>query len=49
MANKITAHFDDAIVAFNKCATMTGPLQGTCKAQSEDAKKQSATQLSAPK
>jgi tetratricopeptide (TPR) repeat protein len=49
MANKITSHFDDAITAFNKCATMTGPLQGTCKAQAEDAKKQSATQLSAPK
>ncbi len=49
MANKITSHFDDAVAAFNKCATMTGPLQGTCKAQSEDAKKQSATQLSAPK
>ena len=49
MANKITSHFDDAIVAFNKCATMTGPLQGTCKAQSDDSKKQGATQLSAPK
>jgi len=49
MANKITSHFDDAVAAFNKCTTMTGPLQGTCKAQAEDAKKQSATQLSAPK
>ncbi len=49
MANKITSHFDDAIAAFNKCATMTGPLQGTCKAQAEDAKKLGATQLSAPK
>ncbi len=49
LANKITSHFDDAIVAFNKCAAMTGPLQGTCKAQGEDAKKQGATQLSAPK
>jgi len=49
IANKITSHFDDAIVAFNKCAAMTGPLQGTCKAQGEDAKKQGATQLSAPK
>jgi len=28
---------------------MTGPLQGTCKAQAEDAKKLGATQLSAPK
>jgi tetratricopeptide (TPR) repeat protein len=49
MANKITSHFDDATAAFNKCASMTGPMQGTCKAQAEDAKKQSATQLSAPK
>ncbi len=49
MANKITSHFDDAIAAFSKCAAMTGPMQGTCKAQTEDAKKLGATQLSAPK
>jgi tetratricopeptide (TPR) repeat protein len=49
MANKATSHFDDAVVAFNKCTAMTGPMQGTCKAQAEDAKKQGATQLSAPK
>src|SRR4029077_5628625 len=49
MANKATSHFDDAVAAFNKCAAMAGPMQGTCKAQSEDAKKKSATELSAPK
>jgi tetratricopeptide (TPR) repeat protein len=49
MANKITSHFDDAIVALNRCAAMGGPLVGTCKAQAEDAKKLGATQLSAPK
>jgi tetratricopeptide (TPR) repeat protein len=49
MADKITAHFDDAVAAFNKCATMTGPMQGMCKSQAEDAKKLGATQLSAPK
>jgi len=49
MANKATSHFDDATAVFNKCAAMTGPLQGTCKAQAEDAKKLGATQLSAPK
>src|SRR5258707_8847519 len=49
MANKITSHFDDAVAAFNKCAAMTGPMQGTCKTQAEDAKKLGATQLSAPK
>lgn len=49
MANKITSHFDDAVAAFNKCAGMSGPLQGTCKSQADDAKKQGTTQLSAPK
>jgi len=49
MANKTTSHFDDAVSAFNKCAGMTGPLQGTCKTQAEDAKKLGTTQLSAPK
>src|SRR5712692_4103789 len=49
MANKATSHFDDAVTAFNKCATMTGPMQGICKTQAEDAKKAGATQLSAPK
>jgi tetratricopeptide (TPR) repeat protein len=49
MANKSTSHFDDAIAAFNKCAEMAGPMQATCKAQAEDAKKKSATELSAPK
>jgi tetratricopeptide (TPR) repeat protein len=49
MANKSASHFDDAVAAFNKCATMAGPMQGTCKTQAEDAKKLGATQLSAPK
>jgi tetratricopeptide (TPR) repeat protein len=49
MANKGTSHFDDAITAFNKCATLPGPMQATCKAQADDAKKKSATELSAPK
>ena len=45
----MTSHFDDAVAAFNKCAVMTGPMQGTCKNQAEDAKKLGMTQLSAPK
>src|SRR5229473_2237808 len=45
MANKATSHFDDAIAAFNKCTALPGPMQGTCKAQAEDAKKKSATEL----
>lgn len=49
MANKGASHFDDAITAFNKCAAAAGPLQATCKAQAEDTKKKSATELSAPK
>ncbi len=49
MANKIASHFDDAVAAFNKCAAMAGPMQGTCKTQVDDAKKLGATQLSAPK
>lgn len=49
MANKSAAHFDDAIGAFNKCAAIAGPMQATCKTQADDAKKKSATELSAPK
>jgi tetratricopeptide (TPR) repeat protein len=49
MANKGTSHFDDAITAFNKCAAIAGPMQVTCKAQTDDTKKKSATELSAPK
>jgi len=49
MANKATSHFDDAVAAFNKCVAIAGPMQGTCKAQADDAKKLGTTQLSAPK
>jgi len=49
MADKSTSHFDDAIAAFNKCAAITGQMQNICKTQAEDAKKKSATELSAPK
>lgn len=49
MANKSSSHFDDAITAFNKCAAMAGPMQPTCKAQADDTKKKSSTELSAPK
>jgi tetratricopeptide (TPR) repeat protein len=49
MANKSTSHFDDAISAFNKCAVMPGPMQAACKAQADDTKKKSTTELSAPK
>jgi tetratricopeptide (TPR) repeat protein len=49
MANKSASHFDDAIAAFNKCAEMAGPMQANCKAQADDTKKKSTTELSAPK
>ena len=49
MANKGTSHFDDAISAFNKCAAIPGQMQATCKAQADDTKKKSSTELSAPK
>jgi tetratricopeptide (TPR) repeat protein len=49
MANKGASHFDDAIAAFNKCAAAASPVQATCKAQADDTKKKSATELSAPK
>ena len=49
MANKGTSHFDDAITAFNKCAAMPGSMQAVCKAQVDDTKKKSSTELSAPK
>jgi tetratricopeptide (TPR) repeat protein len=48
MANKSASHFDDAIAAFSKCAA-AGPMQAQCKAQLDDTKKKSATELSAPK
>jgi len=49
LANKNTSHFDDAVAAFNKCAAVAGSLQAQCKALAEATKKQSATELSAPK
>ena len=49
MANKSTSHFDEAITAFNKCAAIAGQMQAACKAQADDTKKKSATELSAPK
>jgi tetratricopeptide (TPR) repeat protein len=49
MANVKASHFDEAAIAFNKCAALPGSLQNTCKNGAEEAKKQGATQLSAPK
>ena len=48
VADKQTSHFEAAVAAFSKCATVQSTLQATCKSGAEDAKKQSSTQLSAP-
>ena len=49
VANKAASHYSDAEAAFTKCAGIPSSMQGTCKAQAEEAKKLGATQLSAPK
>lgn len=48
MADKQTSHFDAAAAAFSKCASVQSSLQAACKANAEEAKKQSSSQLSAP-
>ncbi len=49
VSSQQTAHYDDAVAAFTKCATIPGGMQGTCKSSAEEAKKLGATQLNAPK
>ncbi|HMD31644.1 MAG TPA: tetratricopeptide repeat protein [Candidatus Acidoferrales bacterium] len=49
LSNEKTSHFEDSQAAFNKCAALPGSLQATCKKGSEEAKKLSETQMSAPK
>jgi len=49
IADEKTSHFDAAVAAFNKCASIPGSLQPTCKSGADEAKKLGATQLSAPK
>jgi tetratricopeptide (TPR) repeat protein len=49
ISNEKTSHFDAAVAAFTKCASIPGSLQPTCKSGAEEAKKLGATQLSAPK
>jgi tetratricopeptide (TPR) repeat protein len=49
IADEKTSHFDAAVAAFTKCASVPGGLQATCKNGAEEAKKLAATQLSAPK
>jgi len=49
IADEKTSHFDAAVAAFTKCASIPGSLQPTCKSGADEAKKLGATQLSAPK
>ena len=49
IADEKTSHFDEAVAAFTKCASIASSLQGTCKTGADEAKKLGATQLSAPK
>ena len=49
IADEKTSHFDGAVAAYTKCASIPGSLQPTCKNGVEQAKKLGATQLSAPK
>lgn len=48
IAEEKTSHYQAAVAAFDKCATVPGGLQPTCKNFSAEAKKLGATQLSAP-
>jgi tetratricopeptide (TPR) repeat protein len=47
--NQKASHFDDAVAAYTKCATIPSGMQTTCAQSAEEAKKLAATQLSAPK
>ncbi|HXT23550.1 MAG TPA: tetratricopeptide repeat protein [Candidatus Eisenbacteria bacterium] len=49
LANQKASRFDDAAVAFNKCAAVNSKLQATCRSGADESKKQASTQLSAPK
>jgi tetratricopeptide (TPR) repeat protein len=49
IADEKTSHFDAAVAAFSKCASIPGGLQATCKNGAEEAKKLGANNLSAPK
>jgi tetratricopeptide (TPR) repeat protein len=49
IANEKTSHFDDAVAAYTKCAAIPSSLQQACNNNAAAAKKEGATQLSAPK
>lgn len=49
LANQKASRYDDAAVAFNKCAALNSKLQASCRSGADESKKQASTQLSSPK
>jgi len=49
LANQKASRFDEAAVAFPKCAELNSKLQANCRAGADESKKQASTQLSSPK
>jgi tetratricopeptide (TPR) repeat protein len=49
LSNERSSHFQDAIAAFDKCATAPGALQANCRTLSAETKKKAANSLEAPK
>jgi tetratricopeptide (TPR) repeat protein len=49
LANEKASHFQEAVTAYNKCASLQSSMQDTCKSGAEQSKKLSSTQLSVPK
>jgi tetratricopeptide (TPR) repeat protein len=49
LANQKASRYDDAAVAFAKCAELNSKLQATCRSGADESKKQASTQLSSPK
>jgi tetratricopeptide (TPR) repeat protein len=49
LANQKASHYDDAAVAFSKCAEVNSKLQASCRSGADESKKQASTQLSSPK
>jgi tetratricopeptide (TPR) repeat protein len=49
LANEKASHFQEAVTAYNKCASIQSGMQQTCKNGAEEAKKLGSSQLSVPK
>ena len=49
LANENASHFQEAVAAYTKCASLQSGVQQSCKTGAEEAKKKGNTQLSVPK